>query len=63
MSEEEERTRLGEQQHWKLGKLEKVYIRKDGLVRSCLLKTTESKVSRRPLQLFHSIEGCLAKSA
>uniref|UniRef100_L7LX93 Putative tick transposon n=1 Tax=Rhipicephalus pulchellus TaxID=72859 RepID=L7LX93_RHIPC len=43
---------------WKLCKVEKIFPGKDGLVRTCLLRTSEGKLLKRPIQLLYSLEGC-----
>lgn len=43
---------------WKLCKVEKIFPGKDGLVRTCLLRTPEGKLVKRPIQLLYSLEGC-----
>ncbi|KAL2098667.1 hypothetical protein ACEWY4_005147 [Coilia grayii] len=39
-------------QSWKLGKIEELFPGRDGLVRSCAVRTSTGTVVRRPIQLF-----------
>lgn len=63
MREGEERSGFEEERHWKLEKVENVYIERGGMLRSCPLKTTNRRVFRTPLKLLHSLEIRLAKPA
>ncbi|CAI5682672.1 unnamed protein product [Oreochromis niloticus] len=43
-------------QVWKLGRIEEMFPGRDGLVRSCLVRTTTGTLLRRPIQLLYNLE-------
>ncbi|KAL7824556.1 hypothetical protein SRHO_G00098450 [Serrasalmus rhombeus] len=43
-------------QSWKLGKIEELFPGRDGLVRSCAIRTSTGTVLRRPIQLLYPLE-------
>lgn len=43
-------------QTWKMGRIEKLNSGRDGLVRSCCVRTSSGSVLRRPVQLLCSLE-------
>lgn len=42
---------------WKLGRVEELFPGRDGLVRSCAVRTTSGTVLRRPIQLLYPLES------
>lgn len=43
-------------QSWKLGRIEELFPGRDGLVRSCAVRTSTGTVLRRPIQLLYPLE-------
>ena len=43
-------------QTWKLGKIEELFPGRDGLVRSCSVRTASGTLLRRPIQLIYCLE-------
>lgn len=43
-------------QVWKLGKIEELFPGRDGLIRSCSVRTTTGTFLRRPIQLLYNLE-------
>ena len=43
-------------QSWRLGRIEELFPGRDGLVRSCAVRTSSGTVLRRPIQLLYPLE-------
>lgn len=43
-------------QMWKTGKIEEVFLRRDGLIRACSMRTSPGTMLRRPVQLLYPLE-------
>lgn len=43
-------------QSWKLGRIQELFLRRDGLVRLCAVHTSSGTVLRRPIQLLYPFE-------
>lgn len=41
---------------WKMGRVEEVFIGRDGKIRSCSIKLPSNSVIKRPIQLLHRLE-------
>ena len=43
-------------QTWKMGRITELFPGRDGLVRSCAVRTSAGSVLRRPVQLLYPLE-------